>query len=239
MSLLAPLLDIQELDLAADGARKRSETLPEREQIPLLAARLAEIDARMSTCQVERAQLQTEEEELGTEVSEIVRDLEAAEVERYSGKRFDRDEAKAHDDSQLRLRERKESIEERELELLEALEDVEGRIEAEQTQRVANRDESESATESIKKVEAEVAAELERLAESRLALVPSIPENILVAYDRVRSQPRAGGRATAALASGNCGACGIMLPSHEHTKMLSEPEDALIQCPQCRRILVR
>jgi predicted nucleic acid-binding Zn-ribbon protein len=239
MSLLSPLLEIQELDLAADAARKRSETLSERQAVPTLDAALVEIDARLAGAESERSQLQAEEAQLGQAVSEVAGEIESAELERYSGKRLNRDESTTHDESQRLLRERKESIEEREMELLESLEEVESRIEVEQAKRSENRAEAERFRGSIRKVESEVVAEIERLEEKRMGIVPSVPPDILKAYDRVRAQPRAGGRGAALLANGRCGACRIKLPSHEKTKMLAEPEDALIQCPQCRRILVR
>ena len=104
MALLDILLEIQDLDLAADAARDRSANLPERESLPLLDRALAEIETQSISTQTEQAALRSEEEEVGTEVTEIAREIEAAEVERYSGKRFDRDDAKAHDESQRLLR---------------------------------------------------------------------------------------------------------------------------------------
>lgn len=239
MSLLAQLIDLQELDLATDAARARSRTLPERDSIPLLKSKLEEVDGRLRASQVELSERQAEEEQLGVEVSQIARDIEAAEVERYSGKRMTQDESAAHDESQRALREQKTEIEERELDLLERLEEVEGRIARDQTARTAILAETERAQQVLQKVESDVDAELDRLAKERQNVSPSIPTPILTAYDRVRAQPRAGGRGAALLADGRCGACRIKLPSHETTKMLAEPDDAVIQCPQCRRVLVR
>jgi len=239
MSLLDPLLDLQKLDLACDAARSRSEKFSERASVPILIASLAEIDARTATAQSERTTIQAEEEALGIEVSQVVRDIESAEVERYSGKRFDQDEAAAHNESQRELRERKETIEEREMELLESLEEVDAQIQSEQSARETNRVEATRVDEAIRDMEAEVAKQLDGLANERSGLTSSIPASVLEAYDRVRARPNAGGRGAARLSDSRCGACQIKLPSHEKAKMLAEPEDALIQCPQCRRILVR
>ncbi len=239
MSLLDPLLDIQKLDLACDAARSRSEKFSERASVPILIARLAEIDARKAKAASERTAIQAEEEALGIEVSQVVRDIESAEVERYSGKRFDQDEAAAHNESQRELRERKETIEDREMELLESLEEVDAQIQSEQSARETNRVEATRVDEAIRDMEAKVAKELDGLVNERSGLTSSIPVPVLKAYDRVRAQPNAGGRGAARLSDSRCGACQIKLPSHEKAKMLAEPEDALIQCPQCRRILVR
>ena len=239
MSFLAPLLEVQDLDLAADAARTRSAKLPERQAIPLLEAELGEINSRLAAANAARAEKQTEEERISQEVSQIARDIESAEVERYSGKRLNQDEAAAHTESQERLHEKQTLLEASEMELLEVIEAVESRIEEQESARAANRAESERVVEAIRKIEGEVLAELGSLAEAREKIAESIPLDLLSAYERVRAQPQKGGRGAAILAKGRCGACRIKLPSLEKTRMLAEPEEALIQCPQCRRILVR
>ena len=239
MSFLAPLIEIQNLDLASDAARNRSTKLSEREAVPLLAAKLAEIDTRMAAANAERAAKQVEEEQIGEEVAQVARDIEAAEVERYSGKRMNQDEAAAHKESQESLHERQTALEEREMELLEEIDAVEGRISEEASARAANRTEADQVADAIRKVEGEVTAEIGRLADARKKITESIPADILAAYERVRAQAQKGGRGAAPLAEGRCGGCQIKLPSLEKSRMLAEPEEALIQCPQCRRVLVR
>jgi len=239
LSFLAPLLEIQKLDLLADAERKRSAEMPERETLPVVAAKLVEIDARLEAARADRALREAEEEELGLAVSQIVRDIEAAEVERYSGKRKNQDEAAAHNASQERLHEKQASLEEQEMTLLEAIEAIDERIREEDAARSANRADTERIEEAIRKVEKEVASELDRLANERQGIMASVPEEILSTYDRVRDQARKGGRGAAMLADGRCGGCRIKLPSLEKAKMLAAPEDALLQCPQCRRVLVR
>jgi len=239
LSFLVPLLEIQTLDLEADAARKRSATLHEREALPKAASNFALIETRLATARADRAERETEEEELGRQVSQIVKDIEAAEIERYSGKRKNQDEAAAHKESQQQLHDKQSALEEQEMELLEALEAVDVRIREEESNRAANLADTEKLQEAIAKIEAEVVAELDRLAKDRQEIVTRIPENILSTYDRVRAQAQKGGRGAAVLAEGRCGACRIKLPSLERTRMLASPEDALIQCPQCRRVLVR
>jgi predicted nucleic acid-binding Zn-ribbon protein len=239
LSFLAPLLEIQTLDLAADAARTRSIKLPEREEAPVVAAKLVEIEARLAAAQADRATRETEDEEIGLAVSQIVKDIEAAEVERYSGKRKNQDEAAAHSESQQQLHEKQAALEEQEMALLEAIEAVDARISEAESARAANRADSEKLGEAILKIEQEVAAELERLTQSRQDFIADVPQDILSTYDRVRSQAQKGGRGVAMLADARCGACRIKLPSLERSRMLASPEDELIQCPQCRRVLVR
>jgi len=239
MSFLASLLEVQDLDVAADAARKRSAELPEREALPQLAVKRAQGEASLAAAVAERAAMQTEEEEVGREVSQVARDIETAEVERYSGKRKNQDEAAEHAASQQRLRERQSELEDREMELLEEIEGVEARVSELESALAANSAETDNVGESIRKVEAEVAAELARLDTDRQGVIGNVPAPVAKAYERVRAQPQKGGRGAARLEDGRCGGCQIKLPSLEKTRMLAEPEDAVIQCPQCRRVLVR
>ena len=68
MSFLAPLLEVQDLDLAADAARNRLAKLPEREAIPILEARLAGIESQLAAANAERAERQAEEEQIEFDV---------------------------------------------------------------------------------------------------------------------------------------------------------------------------
>jgi predicted nucleic acid-binding Zn-ribbon protein len=239
MSFLAPLLEVQELDVAADAARRRSEELPEREAIPALAGKLREIEAGLATATAERSEKETEEVQIASEVTQVARDIETAEVERYSGKRKNQDEAADHDASQQRLRERQSELEEREMALLEEIEAVDERIAQAEAARSANSAESERVGELVRKVEADVVVETARLGEEREKILGKVPAAVLATYERVRSQPQKGGRGAALLEVGRCGGCRIKLPSLEKTRMMAEPEDTVIQCPQCRRVLVR
>ncbi len=244
MAVLAALLEIQELDLAADAARRRSDELVEREALPRVAAALSKSEADLASVRTERAEAEAREEALATRVAEIAKAIEAAELERYSGKKDfgnqkDRDEAAAHAASQQALREEQTQLEEEELSLLESIEAIDARIADCESEIAGHREEGEKLAAAIGQVEREVEAERSRLAISREALAGSVPDEIRTVYERIRAQPRSGGRGATRLLEGRCGGCRIELPSLERKRMLAEPEDALIQCPQCRRVLVR
>jgi len=239
MSILAPLLEAQTLDLETDAARKRAAEASERATLPKLAEKIARAEEELAAARAKRGELETAEHALGASVSRIVREIEAAEVERYSGKRKGRDGAAEHEASQQALREEQVELEEQEMELLESIEAVEGRIREAEARIASYRSDHRKLEEAIRKVEAEVEAEIARLASARASLATPIPADVLAAYERVRSQPRSGGRGATLLSEGRCTACRIKLPSLECKRMLAEPDEALIQCPQCRRVLVR
>lgn len=239
MARLETLLEIQELDQAADAARARFASLPEHAALPALAEKRAAIEVASAAVQAEKIVCEGEEAALGTEVGNVAKAIEQADVERYSGKRIDRDEATAHDAAQAELREKQTSLEEQEMTLLEKLEALDALIAGHRTAAEENHAEIERTQALLAQQQAELATELEGLSAQRDKLVPALPPIVVAAYDRVRAQPRAAGRGCATLSAGQCGGCRIKLPSLEVTKMLAEPDDAVIQCPQCRRVLVR
>jgi predicted nucleic acid-binding Zn-ribbon protein len=239
MSFLAPLLEVQDLDRTADEARKRALELSERAAVPVISKKIVDVEGQLAAARTERVELETVEHQLESAVAQIVRDIEAAEVERYSGKRKDREAAAAHDASQQALREKQAALEEEEMVLLESIDALESRIDQYEAALGSHRAEAEQLAEAIRKVESEVEAEVASLSASRLEIAQSVPELVLAAYERIRAQPRNGGRGAASFTDGRCAGCRIKLPSLERSRMLAEPEDALLQCPQCRKVLVR
>ncbi len=239
MSLLAPLLQIQELDLAAGALRLKAEELPERAALPKLAKKLTAIDAELAKIRSAGQARVQQESELGRSVSQVAKDIEAAEVERYSGKRIDRDQAVEHKASQAALREKQSEYEEQELELLLAIEKLEAALNEQNAARAENLSETEKAQATLQNAETEIESEIASLMQKREGLMQGLPVPVLSAYDRVRAQERARGRGVAPLEEGRCTGCRIKLPSIELRKMVAEPEEALLQCPQCRRVLIR
>ena len=238
-ALLEPLLTIQTLDLDADAARKQSEAHPARTRIPELETELAALDRRRAESAATRTALEADEERLGRAVTELASEIEAADVEHYSGKRKDRDDAAAHKDAQVERREKQSGLEEDELALLESIESVELELADADRVRADLESEREEQLGIIAQVERELTVQLEKIEREREAQSARVPAAALDAYARVRGQPRSGGRGCAALSEGRCSACQIKLPVHEYSKMMAEPEDAVIQCPQCRRVFVR
>lgn len=238
-SLLAPLLDTQRLDLAADAARRRSLELPERAELPIVVERIAALGRALATARTERASVEAEEGEIAEAVSSLVKSIEAAELEHYAGKRKDRDAATKHAATQETRRTEQSALEAREMEMLEAAEAVGEKIDELEAELERDRAERERLEGVLRDVEREVETAVAGLLDERSAFVAALPEPIVAAYERVRAQSRSRGQGATTLAEGRCGACRIKLPSLELHGMLGEPDDALLQCPQCRRVLVR
>ena len=66
-----------------------------------------------------------------------------------------------------------------------------------------------------------------------------VPAPILAEYDRLRAKGKPAIRYAARLGEGSCEGCRIKLPVLEYQNMKAEPEEALIRCVECHRVLVR
>ncbi len=236
---LTPLLEVQALDLSARAAQVRASELPERERLRELAQDVARLEAERRETQVERERLEAEEVTLGEQVAALVKEIEAADVARYSAKRPSRDEVAEHDAAQAKRRANQSEFEEQEMALLEAIEEVDTRDRA-LAERIADvRREAGEATARIRAVEADVSAEIERIGAARSPLVAAIPSDVLKTYEHVRDQQGKAGYGATELGEGSCGRCKIKLPSLEYRHMREAEAGTLLQCPQCRRVLVR
>jgi predicted nucleic acid-binding Zn-ribbon protein len=128
-------------------------------------------------------------------------------------------------------------LEDEELEVMEQLEDAQSTLTALQQQIVEIDDKLEVVTAARDKQAGEINAELTVMSTRRDPLVTEIPEDLLALYERLRGQK--GGVGAAALRARQCGGCMLTLDPAELARVRSLPEDEVVRCEECQRILVR
>jgi predicted nucleic acid-binding Zn-ribbon protein len=239
VSPLSQLLDVQILDLEIDRLKVRREEMPEREALKQSRARGGALDEIHVAMLEAREALGRAEREISGEVAALAARANEVEQTLYSGSISAPKELESLQEEIRLLREKQSGLEEREMELLEEMDRAENEINENRTARDQTEDEAKGLEATIHDAEGEIDAELARLAEQALEKRASIPAEILDAYDGRRSRPRLAGRAAAPLAEGSCGGCHMQLPRLDYDRMKAEPEDALLLCVHCGRILVR
>lgn len=141
---------------------------------------------------------------------------------------------------EIRLqRERQSGLEEQEMELLEEIDGTEGEMAENRAAHDRSTTEASDLEAAIRQAEEEIDAELVQLAEQRGGQAGGVPPAILAEYDRLRAKGKPATRHAAQLGKGSCGGCRIKLPVLEYQKLKAQPEDAVISCVQCHRVLVR
>lgn len=231
------LLDVQVLDSAIDRLAHRRATLPELETIESLAARVDEI-----TDDIVRAE--TEDSDLGREQARV-----DADVEMVRG-RMERDQ-KRLDDGQVgspreleslqseiqSLHKRQSDLEDAELEVMEQREGIEARLKtlrAEQVQVTGSLSVAEGQRDATW---AEIDVDAEKSKAQRGEIAATLPEDLMALYEKLRAS--SGGVGAAALHRGRCEGCHLQLNTTDLNNLRDAPDDDVVRCEECRRILIR
>lgn len=232
---LAALLALQRLDTAIEQAVHARDRLPER-----LEARAAEADV---TALVDsRRRVEGLQQEAQNELDRI--EGESDEIGR-SRERLDKQlktilsprEAEAIQHEMQTLAARRNELDDRGLELLEASSVADEELAQIDASLVRAREIAGSAGQRAEEVERVADQSLADVRAERLAAAEALEPATLAEYDRRRAA--FGGIAVATIAHGSCTACHMELSVAETDAIKRLPEDAVPECPNCARILVR
>ncbi len=228
---LTRLHELQEIDSAIDERR----TL------------LAEVDDGtdlLETLETAREKLEELEEELHQMRSrqrKLELDLEGIEDEKqektdraYGGMVSDPKELAALEKKIQELGRNAERHEDMILELLEEIDDLEGRV-AEQSQKVERlQSEHEAVVSNYEETTATTTDEIAELEAARAEIAAELPGSLVKSYEQLRE--RHGGIAVAVLRGTTCAVCNVAVPSSLRARV--EEGNGVVRCESCRRILV-
>ncbi len=71
----------------------------------------------------------------------------------------------------------------------------------------------------------------------RAPVVEAVPADLLALYDKLRAAK--GGVGAAALRARQCGGCRLTIDNAELAVIRAKPDDEVVRCEECQRILVR
>jgi predicted nucleic acid-binding Zn-ribbon protein len=231
------LLDLADLDFRLDRLAHRRNTLPETVTLAELTRRQAEVGDLLVAAQ-------TEESDIGREQLKAEADVEAVRT------RAARDQQRL-DAGQVGSAKELESLQheigslaKRQADLEDAVLEIMERREAAQTRAADLAVERDTLAADLVSVAAardaalaEIDAESAALGGERAALAAGLPGELVALYDKIRAG--AGGVGAAALRRGRCEGCRMELSTTDLAAIRSAPEDQVIRCEECRRILVR
>lgn len=234
---LQALLEVQDLDTAADQLRHRRQTLPQRAELAANEAQRAELDARSGEVRSRRDALVAQQQAFEEQIEAGRRRRSTLERQMYGGQVAAARDLQAMDEEVRHLAAHISGLEDRELELMEAVEPLDGELQAAEVRR----DELDAGAAELRRAiadeEAVIDAELAGQLEQRRHLAEQLPADLLTRYEALRT--RLGGTGVARLIGSSCGGCHLTLPSMEVDRIRKAPPDALVTCEQCGRILVR
>lgn len=231
------ILAIQSLDLTLRQLEHRHRSHPIREKVDAIEADIAEVDEQLAEIAERHHDLERQRKRLEDEAAIMADKRTAIDGKLYGGEVTASKELLALQDEAAMLLGKQTEIEDRELEVMEALEDVDSER-AEATGRRRELDERRAATQAeLDSALAEIDAEAETVRSGRSEAVSGADPTLLASYESRRDQ--FDGVAVARLVNGACDGCHIRLSAVALDQMGKMADDAVVTCEECGRLLVR
>ena len=234
---LEQLLVVQEHDSAIDHLRHRRATLPERAALIRAEAVIREHEAPIAEVRGRHDVVSRDVKRLEDEASSAAAKVKEVEDAMYSGSITSPRELQAMQSEVEQLRRHQRALEDRELELMESQETIDGEL-GELAGRVgAAEDEARAARAAVAEQESVIDAEIETETQARAAAASGLSANLLAVYDGCRAAAR--GVGVARLVGNTCQGCRLTIPSTEVARIRKGGPDAdVAHCDNCGAILV-
>ncbi|HEC10406.1 MAG TPA: hypothetical protein ENI86_12710 [Acidimicrobiales bacterium] len=236
MSELDRLVELQGLDTRLDQLRYKGEHLPARSELEELHREVERLSGQRDEVAGARSELSAQQKRIEDEVA-LLDDKIGRENDRmYSGTITSPKELSAIQDELESLGRRKDHLEEKILDLMEAIEPVTSQVAEMETRLADIRAEAGRLEARVTTEQAEIDAEAAQVDSNRAALAAEIPPDLLSRYTKARAGRR-DGVAVARLIGSTCGACGLSLPTMFVEQVRHSSGEELFQCEECGVLL--
>jgi predicted nucleic acid-binding Zn-ribbon protein len=231
------LLDLATLDRRLDQLKHRRASLPELASIAELTRRKTELADLLVAVRTEESDIGREQIKAEADV-EAVRSRAVRDQQRLdSGAVGSAKELESLQHELVSLAKRQADLEDVVLEVME-------RRESAQTRAAELAVEQDTLVADLAKLVAsrdatfgEIDDEVATIGHERSALAGGLPAEFVALYEKIRASTA--GVGAAALRRGACEGCRMELSTTDLGTIRSAPEDLVIRCEECRRILVR
>ena len=231
------LLDLQAKDSALAQLDHRRTTLPEHARIEALTAQARELDGKRVAAETETADLERSQAKFDSEI-DLVRQRRVRDEDRLSSGAITNPKDLSSLQHELGALDRRIStLEDEELEIMEQLEESQSRLAEISTELERINAELELETSARDAAVEVIDAEVVSVREEREQLAEQVPGDLRDLYDKLRTQH--GGLGAAALRARRCEGCHLEINGADLRELAAKPDDEVMRCPECSRILVR
>jgi uncharacterized protein len=230
------LLDLQAIDTRLDQIAHARTHLPQLAELADLAGKARLIDDQLVRSRTELDDVQREVRKAEADM-QLVRDRAARDRARLDAGTGTAKDLQAIQHELTSLARRQGELEDIELEVMERAESAESDV----AELARGRGELTTRIEALESARdaalATLDAEAAEVAAPRPQVVEEVGEDLAALYEKIRST--SGGTGAAALRQRRCGGCQLELNPVELQRLRTAPEDEVLRCEECRRILVR
>ena len=231
------ILTIQALDLRILQLRHRLSTHPARDEVAAAAADEEQLAASVATIEERHHELERGLKRLSDEVETIEAKRQEIDGKLYDGSVTASKELLALQDEAASLLARQTGVEDDELEIMEAMEEVAAELQTARNAVEAAQEVKARAEGTLAEAVVEVDAEIDQLTRERAEAVGPANPTLLARYEELA--PQFDGVAVARFVDGHCDGCHMQLSAVAVDQMGKLPDDAVVTCEECGRLLVR
>ena len=230
------LLDLQAIDTRLDQIVHARTHLPQLAELADLQGKARLIDDQLVRSRTELGDVQREVAKAESDV-QLVRDRAARDQGRLDAGTGSAKDLQAIQHELTSLARRQSELEDIELEVMERAEAAENDV----AELERGRGELTTRIEALEAARDEAFARLDaeagEIGAPRATVVDEVGADLVALYEKIRVAN--GGTGAAALRQRRCGGCQLELNPVEIQRIRSAPDDEVLRCEECRRILVR
>jgi predicted nucleic acid-binding Zn-ribbon protein len=231
------LLELADIDAELGRTAHRRRGLPEHAEITRLESRDSDLRDAVAAMTAQSSDASREQAKAEADV-EQVRSRIDRDRQRLDGGMISSPKELENLQSEIQSLQRRQSdLEEIVLDVMERRETTQSNLEAATTERASIDAELEAAIAARDAALAGLDEQAGKASSRRTQVTTAIPGELVELYDKLRAQH--GGVGAAALRQRSCQGCNLTLNTVDLNAIRAAPEDEVLRCEECRRILVR
>jgi predicted nucleic acid-binding Zn-ribbon protein len=231
------LLELADIDAELGRIEHRRRGMPEHGELARLEARDTELRDSVAALTAQISDLRREQTKAEADVEQVRSRIDRDRQRLDSGKVSSPRELENLQSEVASLQRRQSDLEEVVLDVMERFETGQSGLE----QATAGREQLGAELASVAAARdatlAELAEQSSKAADRRVEVTATLPADLLDLYDKLRTQQ--GGVGAAALRHRSCQGCNLTMNTVDLNAIRAAPDDEVLRCEECRRILVR
>jgi len=232
------LLELADIDAELGRAEHRRRGLPEHAELVRLEARDGELRDTIAALTARSSDLKREQAKAEADVEQVRARIDR-DRSRLDGGMVSSPRELENLQSEIQSLQRRQSdLEEIVLDVMERRETTQVTLDEATAERKELETEQANVTAARDAAMAELDEQSAKAGDRRIEVVGSVPAELLGLYDKLRVQ-HGGGVGAAALRQRRCQGCNLALNTVDLNTIRAAPDDEVLRCEECRRILVR
>ncbi|MEY2841597.1 MAG: hypothetical protein RLY74_738 [Actinomycetota bacterium] len=230
------LLALQQIDSDILKINHKIKTSPLNSQLDGINRELSENKNLLIAAETEKSDIQHELSKSEIDVEQVISRIEKDEKRLASGGGTPKELEQIQHELGTLARRRSE-LEDIELEIMVRIEEVSSRVQAIKEKISVLESDSLKLQSDLSLEKNQLDSAKQQSLAARDVLAPQINNELIALYEKIRSA--SDGVGAAQLLGESCGGCHLKLNAAEIERVKSLPDDELVRCEECRRILIR